>query len=136
MSLPTQTLSFSHKWFYQCVNHKKKLSLFILLPVFDSFSFFKASLWLLVDKVLQKIQNLIKVRLDFYFNVASWFPANVRVKPHFKTHCPPPPSYKEWNNIWMVPQENFIWHWGCGWLPRQRQKCLPQDWSSLWWWIN
>ena len=94
MSLLTPNQSVSHKWFYHCVNHKKKLSLFILLPVFDSFSFFKASLWLLVDKVLQKIQNLIKVRLDFYFNVASWFPANVRVKPHFKTHCPPPPPTK------------------------------------------
>ena len=25
---------------------------------------------------------------DIYFNVASWFPGNVRVKPHFNTQCP------------------------------------------------
>ena len=25
---------------------------------------------------------------DIYFNVESWFPGNVRVKPHFKTQCP------------------------------------------------
>ena len=29
---------------------------------------------------------------DIYFNVASWFPGNVRVKPHFNTQCPPPAS--------------------------------------------
>ena len=29
---------------------------------------------------------------DIYFNVASWFPGNVRVKPHFNTQCPGPPG--------------------------------------------
>ena len=37
------------------MNHKKKLSLKHLLPTFGSFSFFQASLWLGVDKVLQKL---------------------------------------------------------------------------------
>ena len=32
--------------------------------------------------------------LDIYFNVASWFPGNVCVKPHFKTqYSAPPPIF-------------------------------------------
>ena len=80
MSLLTPSQSFSHKWFHQCVNHQKKLSLRHPLP---TFSFFQA-FWLGVNKVLQ---NLIKVSSVIYFNVASWFPGNVQVKPHFNTQC-------------------------------------------------
>ena len=46
MSLLTTSQSFSHKWFHQCIIHKKKLSLRHPLPTFGSFSFFQASLWL------------------------------------------------------------------------------------------
>ena len=30
----------------------------------------------------------MKMSSDIYFNVASWFLGNVRVKPHFNTQCP------------------------------------------------
>ena len=36
------------------------------------------------------LQTLIKVSSDIFFYVASWFPGNGRVKPHFNTQCPPP----------------------------------------------
>ena len=82
MSLRTPSQSVSHKQFHHCVNHKKKLSLRHPLPTFGISSFCQAFLWLGVDKVLQ---NLIKVSSDIYYNVASWFPGNVRIKPHFNT---------------------------------------------------
>ena len=41
MSLPTPSQSVSHKWFHQCVNHKKKLSFKLPLPTFSSFRFFR-----------------------------------------------------------------------------------------------
>jgi len=88
MSLPTPSQSVSHKRLHQCVNHKKKLSLRHLLPTFGSFSFFQASLWLGVDKVLQKLKKSYKMSSDIYFNVASWFPVKVHIKPHFNTQCP------------------------------------------------
>ena len=31
----------------------------------------------------------MKLSSDIYFNAASWFPGNVRVKPHFNTQCLP-----------------------------------------------
>ena len=58
------------------MNNKKKLSLSHPLSTFGSFSFIQASLWL---------TNLIKVSSNNYFNVTSWFPGNVCVKPHFNT---------------------------------------------------
>ena len=94
MSLPTPIQSVSKKWLHQCVNHKKKLSLRNFLPTFSSYSFFQASVWLGVDKVIQKLKNsYIKVNSDIYFNVASCLPENVRVKPHFNTQCPPPSRF-------------------------------------------
>ena len=61
-----------------------KLSLRHPLPTFGSFSFFQASILLGVDKILQKLTKSYKVSWDIYFNAASWFPWNVRVKPHSK----------------------------------------------------
>ena len=42
--------SVSQKRFHQFVNHRKKLCLRHPLPMFDSFSFFQASIWLGLDK--------------------------------------------------------------------------------------
>ena len=85
MSLPTPSQSVSHKRFHQCVDNKKKVILRDPFPTFGSFSFFQACLWLGVDKVvLQKLKKSYKI----YFNVASWFPGNVRLKPH-STHRAP-----------------------------------------------
>ena len=61
MSLPTPSQSVSHKRFHQCVNHKKKLSLRQLLVVLVF------SIWLGVDKVLQKLTKSYKVKLRNLF---------------------------------------------------------------------
>ena len=92
MSLPTPSTSVSHRRFHQCVNHENKLDLRHPLPSFGSFGFFQASIWLGVDKVLQILTKFYKS--DIYFNVASWFPGNVRLKPHFNTQCPHPRIFK------------------------------------------
>ena len=55
MTLLTPSQCVSHKWFHQCVNLKKKPSLRHPIPTFGSFDFFQTSLWLVVDKVLQKL---------------------------------------------------------------------------------
>ena len=94
MSLPTPSQSVSHKWLHHCVNYKKKSSLRYHLQIFG--------IWLGVDKVLQKLAKSYMCS-DIHFNVASWFPGNVRVKLHFNTQCRPPPlwsrvyySVKKW----------------------------------------
>ena len=38
----------------------------------------------------QSVPHNTQVSSDIYFNVVSWFPGNVSVKPHFNTQCPPP----------------------------------------------
>ena len=53
MSWPTSSQSVSHRRFHECVNNKKKLT-------FNSFSFFQASIWLGVNKVLQKLTKSYK----------------------------------------------------------------------------
>ena len=63
MSLPTPSQSVSQKRFHQCVNHKKKLTLRHPSPTFGSFSFFQASIWLGVDKVLQELTKSYKNEL-------------------------------------------------------------------------
>ena len=133
MSLPTPSQSVSHKQFHQCLNHKKKLSLRHPLPTFGSFSFFQASLWVGVDKVLQKLQNLIKVRSDIYFNVASWFPGNVRAKPYFNTQwggggsgCPPPSSaVPKWRSYFSFLMQLETWQtWNlCAWKVYVHKTC-------------
>ena len=70
MSLPTLSQSVSNKGFYECLNHKKKLNLRHPLPIFGSFRFFQASLWLRVDKVLQKLNKSYKSELRHLF---QWF---------------------------------------------------------------
>ena len=67
MSLLTPSQSVSHKRFHQCVNHKKKVSLRHVLPTFGSFSFFQASLWLGIDKVLQKLTKSYEIELRHLF---------------------------------------------------------------------
>ena len=89
MSLPTPTLSFSHKRFYLCVNHKKKLSLWHLLPVFYSFSFFKESLWLVVDKVLQKLKKSYKSDIRLLFQCCILIPSKCPRKTPFQNTLPP-----------------------------------------------
>ena len=79
MSLPTPSQSVSHKRFHQCVNHKKNLSLRHPLPAFGSFSFFQASLWLEVDKVLQKLTKSYKNEPRHLFQCCILIP---RICPH------------------------------------------------------
>ena len=68
MSFPTPSQSVSHKQFHQCLNYKKKLSLWHPLPTFCRFSFFQASLWLGVDKVLQKLPKSYKSEVRHLFH--------------------------------------------------------------------
>ena len=74
MSLPTPSQSVSHKRLLQCVNHKKKLSLRHPLPTSGSFSFFQASIWLGVNKVLQKVTKSYKNELRYLFQCCILIP--------------------------------------------------------------
>ena len=89
MSLLTPSQSVSHKRFHQWVNHKKKISLRHPLPSFGSFSFFQASLWLGVDKVLQKLTKSYKSKVRHLFQCCNWIPRKCpRKTPHQHTvHC-------------------------------------------------
>ena len=89
MSLPTPSQSVSHKRFHQCVNHKKKLSLRHPLPTFGSFSFFQASLWLGVDKVLQKLTKSYKSELRHLFQCCILIPRKCPRKTPFQHTVPP-----------------------------------------------
>ena len=102
MSLPTLSQSVSHKRFHQCVNHKKKLSLRHPLPSFGSFSFFQASLWLSVDKVLQKLTKSYKSELRHLFQCCILIPRKCPRKTPFQ-HTVPLTPYMCLRNIWMVP---------------------------------
>ena len=88
MSLPTPSQSVSHKQFLQCVNHKKKLTLRHPSPTFGSFSFSQASIWLRVNKVLQKLQefDINDLRLLFHCNIL--IPRKCSRKTPFKAQCP------------------------------------------------
>ena len=90
MSLPTPSQSVSHKWFHQCVNNKKKLSLRHPLPTFCSFSFFQASIWLGVDKVLQKLTKSYKSEVRHLFQCCILIPRKCPLKTPFQHTVPPP----------------------------------------------
>ena len=92
MPLPTPSQSVSHKQFHQCVNHKKKLSLRHPLPTFGSFSFFQASIWLGVDKVLQKLTKSYKNELRHLFQCIILIPRKCPHKTPFQHTVPPSPS--------------------------------------------
>ena len=94
MSLPTPSQSVSHKWFHQCVNHKKKLSLRHPLPTFGSFSFFQASLWLGVDKVLPKPTKSYKSELRHIFQCCILIPRKCLRKTPFQHTVPTPQIFK------------------------------------------
>ena len=89
MSLPTPSQSVSHKRFHQCVNHKKKLSLRHPLPTFGNFSFFQASLWPGVDKVLQKLTKSYKSELKHLFQCCILIPRKCPRKAPFQHTVPP-----------------------------------------------
>ena len=88
MSLPTPSQSVSHKRFHQCVNHKKKLSLRHSLPNFGSFSFFQTSLWLGVNKVLQKLTKSYKNELRHLFQCCILMPMKCPHKTPFQHTVP------------------------------------------------
>ena len=74
MFLPIPSQFVSHKGFHQCVNHKKKLTLRHPSPTFGSFSFFQASIWLGVDKVLQELTKSYKNELRHLFQCCIFNP--------------------------------------------------------------
>ena len=96
--MPTPSQSVSHKWFHQCVNHKKKLCLSYPSSNFGGFSFFKASLLLRVDKVLQKLTKSHKSELRHLLQSCILIPLMSAYKP-ISTHSAPPPS------------SHFRWPW-------------------------
>ena len=84
MSLPNPSQSVSHKQFHQCVNHKKKLSSRPPLPTLGSFSFFQASLWLGVDKLLKKLTKSYKSDLRHLFQWSILIPRKCLRKNQFQ----------------------------------------------------
>ena len=66
------------------MNHKKKLSLRHPLPTFGSFSFFQASIWLRVDKVLQKLTKLYENELRHFFQCCVLIPRKCPCKTSFQ----------------------------------------------------
>ena len=90
MSLQTPSQSVSHKRFHQYLNHKRKLSLRHPLPTFGSFSFFQASLWFGVDKVLQKLTKSYKSELRHLFQCSILIPRKCPRKTPFQHTVPPP----------------------------------------------
>ena len=84
MSLLAPSQSVSHKRFHQCVNHKKKLSLRHPLPTVGSFSFFQASIWLGIDKVLQKLTKSYNSELRHLFRCWILIPMKCPHKPPFQ----------------------------------------------------
>ena len=96
MFLPTPSQSVSHKRFHQCVNHKKKLSLRHPLPTFVSFSFFQTSLWLGVDKELQKLTKSYKNELKHLFQYCILISRKCPHKTPFQHTVPhPPPRFSD-----------------------------------------
>ena len=89
MSLLTPSQSVSQKWFHQCVNHKKKQNLRHPLPTFGSFSFFQASLWLRVDKVLQKLTKSYESEFRHLFQCCILIPRKCPCKTQFQHKVPP-----------------------------------------------
>ena len=87
MSTPSQ--SVSHKRFHQCVNHEKELSLRHPLPAFDSFSFFQASFWLGVNKVLKKLTKSYKSELRHLFQCCIPIPSKCLHKTPVQHTVPP-----------------------------------------------
>ena len=103
MSLPTLSQSVSHKGFHQYLNHKKKLSLRHPLPTFGSFSFFQASLWLRVDRVLQRLTKSYKSELRHLFQCCIFIPRKCPRKTPFQ-HTVPRPLHP-----WVPPQFRRLW---------------------------
>ena len=96
----TPSQSVSHKWFYQCVNHRKNLSLMHPLPAFGSFRFFQASLWLRVKKVLETLTKSYKSEIRHLCQCCILFPWKCRRKTSFQ-HTVPPPLYPQFRLSWL-----------------------------------
>ena len=103
MPLPTPSQSVSHKWFHQCVNYKEKISLRHPLPTFVTFSFFQASIWLGVDKVLQKLTKSYKNELRHLFQCCILIPRKCPHKTPFQHTVPLPPRLQHPCNVGPTP---------------------------------
>ena len=110
-ALQTPSQSVPQRWFHQCMNHGKKLSLKHPLPTFGNFSFFQASLWNRVDKVLQKLTKSWKSEYRQVFQCCIWIPRKCPCKTPFQHTVPPSPPPSDLKRV-NVPVEN---NWG--WIP-------------------
>ena len=99
MSLPTPSQSVSHKQFHQCENQKNKLSLRYPSPTFGHFSYFQASLWLGVDKVLEKQKKSYKSELRHLFQCSILILRKRRRKTPFQNTVPPSRFHRSWFEI-------------------------------------
>ena len=93
MSFLTPSQSVSHKRVHQCVNQKKKLSLWHPLSTFGNFSFFQESLWLMVNKVLQKLTICYKRELKHLFQCCILISRKWPCKTPFQHTVPPSPQF-------------------------------------------
>ena len=81
MSLATPSQSVSHKRFHHCVN-------------FGSFSFFQASIWLRVNKVLQKLTKSFNNELKHLFQCCILIPRKCPPKTPFQHTVPSSPDFQ------------------------------------------
>ena len=90
MSLPTQRLFVSNKWYHQRVNHIKKLNLWHPIQNFGNFSFFQAFLGLWIYKVLLKLKKSYKSEFRHLFQWCILIPRKCQCKTPFQHTVPPP----------------------------------------------
>ena len=69
---------------------------------------------------------------DFYFTAISWFPGNVRVKPHSKHSAPTPSPYNSSAYViyeWSSSPTHYckVWGWSC-WSAKKSKKSW---WPSI-----
>ena len=109
MSLPTQRLFVSNKWYHQRVNHIKKLNLWHPIQNFGNFSFFQAFLGLWVYKVLLKLKKSYKSEFRHLFQWCILIPRKCQCKTPFQHTVPPSPISDLPTPLGRTAEENPNW---------------------------
>ena len=102
MSLPTPSQSVSHKWFHQCVNHKKEAwgVLYQCLVVL-AFSRHPFDSGLITDKVLQKLTKSYKSEIRHLFQCCILILRKCPRKTPFQHTVLPSPNHRTFRRFWI-----------------------------------
>ena len=115
------------------MNHENKLCLRHPLPSFGIFSFFQASIWLGVDKVLQKWTKSCKIELRHLYQCCILIPRKCPHKTPFQHTVPvDPPIFSVFPtalrfcldggiHLSIIPNFNIYWCWQ---IPSKSQQVL------------